>query len=432
MHFRISFTISCISLLLSFTPLTSAIRLLESNSLNSCQDNSSFTASLFNVVFTPDNGTIAFEIVGFSSIQGNVTVQAEFIAYGYTAVNETIDPCTTEELAGFCPMSTGPITLPLSNIQVGKSVIDRLPGIAFSVPDLDGTVRIYIRLVGATENVACVEAKLSNGKTVYQKAVGWVIAIIAGLGLIASAVTSGLGHSNTAAHVAANALSLFGFFQAQAMIGMTSVELPPIVQSWTQNFQWSMGIIRVGFLQSICTWYQRSTGGTPTTYLSTLATSSVEVQKRSLVRKGLDIIRRATDTGTAAGKVVIVRGIDRVGFRAGIEQTNIFMTGLIFFLIFCCFVSTLVALFKVYCEVAVQAGWMKSDKFHDFRNGWKIVLKGIIFRLVLLPHLLSMTNFLTPTRFSLATHRCAYSVSGSSSSATLLLRSFLPSWSSVP
>jgi hypothetical protein len=39
-------------------------------------------------------------------------------------------------------------------------------------------------------------------------------------------------------------------------------------------------------------------------------------------------------------------------------------------------------LFKAYCEAAVKAEWMKSDKFADFRNGWKIVLKGILFRLV--------------------------------------------------
>src|SRR5436190_11061713 len=93
---------------LPFSPLVSAIRLLESKSLNPCQDNSNFTASLFNVVFTPNNGSIAFDIVGVSSIQGNVTVIAQVIAYGYTALNETINPCTSG-LGGFCPMSTGQI-----------------------------------------------------------------------------------------------------------------------------------------------------------------------------------------------------------------------------------------------------------------------------------------------------------------------------------
>ncbi len=139
MQLRISSTIAFLSLIFSFSPLTSAIRLLESKSLNSCQDNSNFTASLFNVVFTPDNGSIAFDIVGVSSIQGNVTVQAEVIIYGYTALNETINPCTAG-LGGFCPMSTGQINLQ-SNIAVGQDVVHRIPGIAYTVPDLDFIVR---------------------------------------------------------------------------------------------------------------------------------------------------------------------------------------------------------------------------------------------------------------------------------------------------
>ena len=387
MHSRMLPTISLLSILLSFTSFTSAVRLLESKSLNPCQDNNNFTASLFDVVFTPENGSISFDIVGVSSIEGNVTIVAELIAYGYLALNETINPCTSG-LTGFCPMSTDQINIQ-SNLVVSQSVVDRFPGIIYTVPDLDALVRIYIRLNGASENAACVEAVLSNGKSVYQPAVGWATAIIAGLGLIASAVTSVMGHSNTAAHVAANAVSLFGFFQAQAIIGMTAVEMPPIVQSWTQNFQWSMGIIRIGFLQSIRTWYQRATGGTPTFYLSTLTTSSVEVQKRStevgsgLIRRVANLVNRAAASSTTdAGKVIIVRGIDRVGFRAGIEQTNIFLTGLIFFLVFCFFVTLLVALFKAFCETAIKFDWMKSNKFSDFRNGWKIVLKGILFRLV--------------------------------------------------
>ena len=224
----------------------------------------------------------------------------------------------------------------------------------------------------------------------YQKAVGWTTAVIAGLGLVASAVTSGLGHSNTAAHVAANALSLFSFFQAQAMIGMTAVELPPIVRAWTQNFQWTMGIIRVGFLQDICTWYQRATGGTPSTYLSTLATTSVQVQKRSfdfardLMVNTRDLVTRTNSDSNLneQNNKIIVAGIDRVGFMAGIEETNIFMTGLIFFMIFVAFVVLLVTLFKGFCELAAKHEWMKSDKFQDFRNGWKVVLRGILYRLV--------------------------------------------------
>ena len=347
-----------------------------------------------------------------SSISGYVTAEIDVIAYGYTAVKQKLDPCTSH-LEGLCPMNTGQINIE-SNIDIPPNVEKFIPSITYGVPDLDGLVKVYIKnnVTGVSE--ACVEAQLSNGKTVDQKGVGWTTAVIAGLALLASAVTSGLGHSNTAAHVAANALSLFGFFQAQAIIGMTAVPLPPIVASWTQNFQWSLGIIRVGFLESICTWYQRATGGTPSTLLSTLNTESVEVQKRSLnlgktiMRAAHALSKRADNpsaTATAA-KVVIVSGIKRVGFRARIETTNIFLTGLIFFMIFVFLTAVCVMLFKGFCEIAVKAGWFKGDKFEDFRTGWKVVLKGILFRLVIYesPVLVPDTNLTTAGSHWLSTN----------------------------
>ena len=375
----------------SLSSVASAERLIQSNSLNPCQDNSSFTATLFNVIFTPGNGSLAFDIVGVSSINGYVTAELDVMAYGYSALKQKIDPCK-QSLEGMCPMRPGQINIQ-SNIMVDKDTVKQIPGIAYNVPDLDGLVKIYVKDQQSGANLACVEAQLSNGKTVDLAAVGWVTAIIAGLALLASAVTSGLGHSNTAAHVAANALSLFGFFQAQAIIGMTAVPLPPVVASWTQNFQWTLGIIRVKFLQSICTWYQRSTGGVPSTLLSNLSTASVEVQKRSLeltrriARRAFAEVgkRSGSQVGNNsqnAGKTVVVQGIKRVGFRAKIETTNIFLTGLIFFIVFVTLTAMCVALFKAFCEAAVKAKWMKADKFEDFRTGWKVVLKGILFRIV--------------------------------------------------
>jgi len=370
-------------------------------------ENSQFTADLFDFSLTPGNSSASVEINGFSSISGNVVAVVQVVAYGFSIVNTTIDPCKVS-LNGFCPMTKGALSLPQSTIPLDKSTINQVPGIAYSVPDLDGIVRLKVYAVsesgGFGDLLACLEADLSNTKSVYQKAVEWVTAIIAGAGLIAAGITSGLGNTNTAAHVAANAVSLFGVFQAQAIIGMTSVTMPPIVQSWTQNFQWSMGIIRVGFLQNLATWYQRATGGTPTTYLSTLSTISVQVEKRKrAIKRSLDAAanmlaptvsryafakRQSTSTSSTKSssnlKNVIVRGIARVGFRAHIERTNIFMTGLIFFIGILVIASICVALAKAAIEGAARAGWMKSDKFRDFRNGWRIVIKGILFRLVLL------------------------------------------------
>lgn len=396
MRTSISTPFVLLTTILSLLSSASATRLIESKSLNTCQDNSSFTASLFNVVFFPDNRTLQFDILGVSSVQGNVTFGYEVSAYGFTIIKDKVDPCTIKDMDGMCPMATGEIDI-LSNFQFSQDTINQIPGIAYGVPDLDALVRIHIN---STDNplvsVACVEAALSNGKTVDQKGVGWTTAVIAGLALVASAVTSGLGHSNTAAHVAANALSLFGYFQAQAMIGLTAVPLPPIVKSWTQNFDWSMGIIEVDFMQDIATWYQKSTGGTPDTLLNKLTTTSVQVLKRSTEstfakrstqlakRAGQELMKRSNNGDSGVTGVYTVSGIKRVAFRNTIEATNLFLTGLAFFCIFIVFTIISVALFKGFCELAVRLRWMKSDKFQDFRNGWLIVLKGIMYRMVLI------------------------------------------------
>lgn len=294
-------------------------------------------------------------------------------------------------------------------LLVANNMADpHLVEIAYQVPDIDGKAKIMVNKTDTGEMIACVEAPLSNGKTVDTHGVSWATAIIAGMGLIASAVTSGLGHSNTAAHVAANALSLFGYFQAQAMVGMTAVQLPPIVAAWTQNFDWSMGIIKVGFMQDIFHWYIQATGGTPSNLFGALSEVSVQVMKRSidvaqssvsratmygfdeivaprstsLVSRGLEK-RSNNDNGlNDTTQNIKVSGIHRVAFKAGIEVTNFFMTGLAFFVAFLVLVALGVVAFKGICEGAAKMKWIKGSKFLDFRNGWLTVLKGIMYRLV--------------------------------------------------
>ena len=111
---------------LAFSPLISAIRFIESESLNPCQDNSNFTATLFNVVFTPDNFSLAFDVVGVSSIEGHVKADLEVIAYGFNALRRTLDPCKMN-LQGMCPMSTGQINIQ-SNVNIPPDVVGQVPG----------------------------------------------------------------------------------------------------------------------------------------------------------------------------------------------------------------------------------------------------------------------------------------------------------------
>ncbi|KAB8220330.1 hypothetical protein BDV33DRAFT_231088 [Aspergillus novoparasiticus] len=355
--------------------LVTADEYIESRALNLCSNSLEFTATYFNVRFTPRNRTIALSFNGRSSISGKVIAELIITVYGYTAMTKVLNPCDMD-LEGICPVRAGEIPVMNTNIKIPDSVISQIPGIAYTVPDLDASVRVFINSSDTGRSITCLEAELSNGKTVYQPGVGWTTAIISGLGLAASAVTSALGHSKAATHVATNVLSLFGFMQSQAMFGMSSVHMPPIVQSWTQNFQWSMGIVRVGFLETLCTWYQRSTGGRPSTLIVDHSKKSIQILKK---RFHDTLLKRAGKSGADTHKSIVIRGIPRVGYKAGIEVTNIFLTGLIFFVFFATLAMICVAIFRVIYRSLVKSGKIKNDEVK-----WNFITKGILFRVILI------------------------------------------------
>jgi hypothetical protein len=114
--------------LLAFAPATFAERVIESESLNPCQDDSRFSATLFNVAFTPGNNSLSFNINGVSDISGNVTAEIFFLVYGFNAYHQTINPCTSDELEGLCPMNEGQIKIQSSNTAIDADVVKNIPG----------------------------------------------------------------------------------------------------------------------------------------------------------------------------------------------------------------------------------------------------------------------------------------------------------------
>ncbi|BFZ65304.1 Putative flavin carrier protein 3 [Saitoella coloradoensis] len=409
--------------------------------------NSQISATVFDVTFTPNNASFAFDIEGSTNVSGVVNVTLLIQAYGFQIFEKTINPCDYDWASGvLCPMSPGDLNM-VGVFAVDADVVSKIPGIAYDVPDIDGSVRIMINSTEDNTMLACVESELYNGKTVYYTSVSWVTGVIASAALMASAVASTLGHSNTAAHVAANSIALFGYFQAQAIVGMMAVGMPPIVDSWTQNFAWTMGVIKLGFINVCTKWYVRATGGTPSTLVEDSSQGAVSVvTKRSLeavgglTRRGVgvgvddfgfgvvgtgskrewgmqiapefegmdhmlglgmrstsNILKSAihgtkklflradtTDDSTSTSTTAVLRGIDRVAWRAGIESTSLFLTGFIFFLVALAVAIIGVLLFKVITEICARRRWMRQDRFLEFRRGWKQVLKGTVYRLVLI------------------------------------------------
>lgn len=375
---------------------------------------SQLTASYFDVRFYPSNKTVEFDIKAVTTISGDIVAHATLITYGINVLEKDIDFCRDLNLKELCPLSAGRIDVD-SNYQLGDSIIKMIPNIAYTIPDLDARVKVVAYAKNDTNTpLACVEAVLTNGKTVQTKYASWPIAAISGLGLITSGIVSIIGHSNTAAHIASNSISLFVYFQNLAITSMMAVSrVPPIAAAWAQNFQWSMGIINTSFMQKAIKWYVQATGGHSTVVVENSNILSISVQKRDFIESllkraapiaadtGITLLKRAGDsidelddsslyttdehnTNDITSKILILRGIQRVAYLAGIEISNFFLTGIVFFLFFVFVLLICLIFFKALVELLIRSNIMKQHKFNEFRQQWATIIKGTLFRLALI------------------------------------------------
>jgi len=279
--------------------------------------------------------------------------------------------------------------------------------VAYQVPDLDAYVRIQIVSADSQKKLlACVDAQLSNGVTVEKGAVSWVTAFLGGGALLwvvfVISCSDPTLHSYhlTTAKFAAYSLAFYTLLQNQALIGMTSVPLPPIVSAWTQNFVWAVGVVEMNFMQRFFNWYIRSTGGHRSSLFNQISTTSVLVMKRDLgeVRRGLELAsgvgrnalrRRAADIepnqDASSYQPLMVKGIERVAFKAGIEQTNLFLTSYSMYIIFAFVVVVFFLAFRGIVEWMVKKQKMgMQTKLVVFREHWKLMLKKVVLCVVVM------------------------------------------------
>ncbi|KAJ5892749.1 TRP-domain-containing protein [Penicillium tannophilum] len=368
--------------------LVSATDYITTDALEICQPNSAISVSYFSAELSR-TGELTLAFVGNVGIAGKITADIQLLVYGYMAVNETINLCSLG-VDSLCPVSSGALDIPQATANI-SSILSDIPWIGYTVPDLDATIVIYVKNETTGGNIACLSAALANGHTVDQPAVSWVLAVLAGLGLCGSALAFMRGHLNTATHVSFYSLALMELMQSQATIGLSSVNLPPIAQSWTQMFQWSIGILHVGFLQTLCTWYLRSTGGTPSDLMTEAKSVSV-ITKRSLEENShisSNLLKRAvtsavsTTSATSTSTEITVKGIRRMAYRARIEPTNIFMTSYSVFMFFGCITVLLVLAFKFICQALGKSNKL-PDRLRFVAAGLQTTSRGILLRFITL------------------------------------------------
>ncbi|CAD1809533.1 Transient receptor putative (TRP) ion channel family protein [Candida parapsilosis] len=384
------FLVLITSILCLFITPAHARRKLSASSLVTCMENSQISPQTFNVTFNPDDRSLRYTLDLNTEISGKVIAHVQVYAYGFMIIEKDVDLCDIG-WKQFCPLYPG--QLKVDSVQyISSTYTKEIPGIAYQVPDIDAVVKVIVRDQSTGEQVSCLQASFTNGKTVSQTGVKWATAVIAGLGLLIAAMLSTFGNSNAASHIAANAVSLFLYFQSVVVVSMQAVErMPPIASAWAENLAWSMGLIRIKFMQQIFRWYVQSTGGTPTTYfigeteqiLVQKSKRSLEYESFYLGKKVIDYAKRGLDYSLHSNTYLIVlRGIKRIGHNSHIESTSIVPTGYTWFILIGYLLVALLIFSKSIVVLLTRSGKLNPRSFSMFRSNFSSVVKGSLLRYI--------------------------------------------------
>lgn len=367
-------------------------RLLSATSLVTCMDNSQISPSYFNVTFDASDRSLRYSLDLTTEILANVLAHVQIYAYGFVVIDKKIDMCDLG-WKQFCPMYPG--LMQIESIEyISADVADQIPGIAYTVPDIDAVVKVNVYDIDTGELLSCLQSSFSNGKTVSQVGIKWATACVAGLGLLIAAIMLTFGNLNAALHIATNAVSLFMYFQSVIVVAMQSVErVPPIALAWSENLAWSMGLIRVGFMQKIFRWYVQLTGGTPTLYF-------VGTTKQILVQRALGFlsnlhefaansnritrgIKRSLDYSLSSNQnLIVLRGIERIGYNSHIEPTSIVVTGFTFFVLMGFVLVVILVFIKLLTVLLIRLKKMNPNRMGHFRKSFPVILKGSMLRYI--------------------------------------------------
>ncbi|KAL4974527.1 hypothetical protein BDW66DRAFT_139714 [Aspergillus desertorum] len=374
---------------------------LSTGSLSTCLTGSDIQVNKLDITFSRSTKTINFDVSGTNTKEQNVTASLSVTAYGNEVYTKEFDPCDgANYVEQLCPVPAGSFSATGSQ-TVPDEYVNQIPSIAFSIPDLDGVVKLELKSKDNGNEVACIESELSNGKSAEVPAVSYVAAGMAGAAL----ALSGLSALGSAGHVGSATSSpgfgeVMGWFHTMATTGMLSVNYPKVYSSFTKNFAFSTGLIPLEQMQHSIDNFRRLTGGNLTQnnydyWKGVSASSSDNTQKRSLdalfgaarlVMREVDASVNSTssgnDTSSGAENLLSADGISKLSNELLIPQSNTFMTVLLIFAIVIAAITVGILLVKVILELWALNGSF-PQKLADFREHYWGLLARTITNLIL-------------------------------------------------
>ncbi|KAM0254905.1 hypothetical protein ACHAQJ_006342 [Trichoderma viride] len=382
-------------------------QILTTTGFTDCGSLPSITIQQLSITYDNDAKVITFDIEGTSTNSQNVSASLDVTAYGVNAFTKTFNPCDPATMvAELCPLPDGPFVARGSQ-QIPAQYAAMIPSIAFSVPDIAAQAVMKLDSLADSSMVACVQAQVTNGKTMSVPAVSYVAASIAGVSLVASGISAvgsamsgggaAAGSSVGVAGLSPSFTDVAGWFQGMAMSGMLSVNYPPIYRSFAKNFAFSIGLIPWNGLLTSIDDFRANTGGNLTedsvAYLRNLTIALEQGNQTSssdssvlarLVRRQADASNSISDVGVTGQITQTISGIKNFAESLSVPKSDVFMTALLIVAIVIAAIVTGILLIKVILEA-----WSLYGKFPESLTGfrkhyWRSIARTITSLILLL------------------------------------------------
>jgi hypothetical protein len=202
---------------------------------------------------------------------------------------------------------TGYGTLPLPD-----SIARDLPGLAWTVPDLEAYARIEMRNVDNGTLQACLQAVLSNGLSAEQTAVKWATGIFTLVAILVGLLHACINSPSPAQYRWFDVVLLF---QTAVAVGLMPLNFPLVYRAFTRNFFWAVGMVHDNGWQNSINDMRNRTGGSlsgelypDTTYITRQLSP---IQERSAIN-----INQLIDTVRALGPLLGSGGLFGRGLEA--------------------------------------------------------------------------------------------------------------------
>lgn len=142
---------------------------------------------------------------------------------------------------------------------VPTQYITDIPGIAYTVPNLEAYARVELLRETTGEIAACLQATLANGKTTRHTAVAYATGFFTLVALLIAVFHNMATNSPSPAQY--RWFDILYLFQTAAATGLLHLNYPLVYSQFTENFSWALGLFHSSAVQSTINKMRAKTGG---------------------------------------------------------------------------------------------------------------------------------------------------------------------------